>query len=367
MKVAITHDWLVSRGGAERVLEALLEVFPEADVFTSVLDRNGLPPAFDRTNIKSSFIQNLPNATKKYRSYLGLMPAAFRSFDLKGCDVVISNSHACAKDIRVPSGAKHICYCLTPMRYIWDMYGEYMRMERPGLLVRAAAPLALPYLRYRDVLSSRTVDAFAAISGFVSQRIQKYYGRESTVIYPPVDTGKFRIAEKTEDFYLVVSRLVPQKRTRTIIDAFNGLGRPLKIIGTGREEEELKSAAGPNIEFLGFRPDEETAGLMSRCRALVFASLEDFGIVPVEAMACGRPVIAYGAGGVLDTVVPGQTGVFFPEQTSSSIAQAVLKFEKMEFDPIHIKRSAEKFGKELFKQNIKRFVLESAPAPEKRV
>lgn len=366
MKVAITHDWLVSRGGAEKVLESLLEVFPGADVYTSVCDRNQLPPEFNGVKISTSFIQNLPFAVQKYRSYIGLMPAAFKSFDLRGYDVVISNSHACAKCIRVPSGAAHICYCLTPMRYIWDMYGDYMRYEKTGPLVRLLAPTAAAYLRRMDVSSAAGVDAFAAISGFVSQRIRKYYGRESAVIFPPVETGRFSLSQQTGDYFLVVSRLVPQKRTDAIIKAFNELKLPLKIVGTGRQEPELKKLAGPNVEFLGYVSEEEKAGLLSRCRALVFASLEDFGIVPVEAMASGRPVIAYGAGGVLDTVVPGETGILFSEQTPESIAGAVLKFEKMDIDPVHIKRSAERFGKELFKQEIKKFVLEAAAAPEKR-
>lgn len=354
-RVAITHDWLVSYGGAEKVLEALLEVFPGADVFTSVLDRSRLPRVFDGVNIRSSFIQSLPFAGTKYRAYLGLMPAAFKSFDLRGYDLIISNSHACAKNIRVPSSARHICYCLTPMRYIWDMYREYMDIERPNIFVRAVAPFAAAYLRRLDVSSSRTVDSFAAISGFIAKRIQKYYGRESEVIYPPVETGDFRISEDIGDYYLVVSRLVPQKRTDIIISAFNELGRPLKIIGTGRDEQKLKKIAKGNIEFLGFQSAEKIRELMSRCKALVFASLEDFGIVPVEAMACGRPVIAYGAGGVLDTVIPGRTGMFFDEQTPSSIASAVLKSEKTAFDPVFIKKSAEKFDKKVFKERIKQF------------
>lgn len=355
-KVAISHDWLVSYGGAEKVLEALLEVFPGADVFTSVLDRGKLPSVFDNAKITTSFIQNLPFAKTKYRSYLGLMPAAFKSFDLRGYDLIISNSHACAKNIRVPESAKHICYCLTPMRYIWDMYREYMDIERPNMFVRAAAPLAAAYLRHVDVSSSMTVDKFAAISGFVARRIKKYYGRESEVIYPPVETEKFGISKKTEDYYLVVSRLVPQKRTDIIISAFNELGLPLKIIGAGRDEDRLKKMAKGNIEFLGFKSDKKVAELMSRCKALVFASLEDFGIVPVEAMACGRPVIAYGAGGVLDTIMPDKTGILFEDQDPSSVVSAVLKFEKKAFDPVLIKKSAERFDKKMFKDKINQFV-----------
>ncbi|MFA5104917.1 MAG: glycosyltransferase [Candidatus Margulisiibacteriota bacterium] len=356
MKVAITHDWLVSYGGAEKVLEALLEVFPGADVFTSVLDKSKLPAAFDKAKIIPSFIQQLPYAKTRYRSYLGLMPAAFKSFDLQGYDLIISNSHACAKNIRVPKSARHICYCLTPMRYIWDMYGQYMDIERPSILIRAMAPLAAQYLRHIDVSSSKTVEEFAAISKFVAQRIKKYYGRESKVIYPPVGEEKFKISEKIEDYYLVVSRLVPQKRTNIIISAFNELGLPLKIIGTGRDEDSLRKMAKNNIEFLGFQSEGKIAEVMSRCKALVFASLEDFGIVPVEAMACGRPVIAYGRGGVLDTVTAGKTGIFFDEQTSSSVARAVLKSEETAYDPALIKKSVEKFDKKVFKEEIKQFV-----------
>ena len=366
MKVAITHDWLISRGGAEKVLESLLEVFPGADVYTSVCDRNNLPPEFNSVKIYTSFIQNLPFAVQKYHSYIGLMPAAFKSFDLRGYDIVISNSHACAKCIRVPSGVKHICYCLTPMRYIWDMYGDYMRYEKTGPLVKLLAPVAAAYLRKMDVSSAASVDAFAAISGFVSQRIMKYYGRESTVIFPPVETERFLLSQQIGDYFLAVSRLVPQKRTDMIIKAFNQLKLPLKIVGKGRQELELKKLAGPNVEFLGYVSEEEKANLLSRCKALVFASLEDFGIVPVEAMASGRPVIAYGAGGVLDTVVPGETGILFSEQNHESIADAVLKFEKMDVDPVRIKKSTERFGKELFKRNIRKFVLDVADAPDKR-
>lgn len=358
MKVAISHDWLVSFGGAERVLEALLEIFPEADIFTSVLDRSKLPPVFDRVRIKTSFIQTLPFAGTKYRSYIGLMPAAFRSFDLKGYDLIISSSHACAKAVRKPKGVPHICYCHTPMRYIWDMYDEYMSSEAPGMLVKLLAPAGRFYLRGVDVSSSKDVDRFIANSSFVADRIKRYYGRDSEIIHPPVDTKKFKLSEHAGGYYLVVSRLVPQKRTDVIVKAFNEMGKPLKIVGTGRDEERLKRMAGPNIEFLGFRPDDEVAGLMSGCKALVFASLEDFGIVPVEAMSCGRPVIAYGAGGVLDAVVSGDNGTFFYEQTPFSIAAAVLKSEKTAFDPVRIRRSAEKFDKSVFKEKIRSYILE---------
>jgi len=358
MKIAIAHDWLVSYGGAEKVLESLLEIYPDADIFTSVLDREKLPKVFDNVKIKTSFIQKLPFATTKYRSYIVLMPLAFKSFDLSGYDLVISNSHACAKGVNVPPAACHICYCLTPMRYIWDMYNEYMSIEKPNFLVKVAAPLAATSLRIWDRASSKGVDHFIAISNFIAWRIKEYYGRESTVIYPPVDTEGFKMAEDHGDYYLVVSRLVPQKRTDIIISAFNSLKKPLKIIGTGRDEPRLRAMAGNNVEFLGFQSHEKISELMNRCKALVFASYEDFGIVPVEAQACGRPVIAYGAGGVLDTVVPGETGTFFYEQTPESVRQAVLQFEKMSFDSGFIKNRAERFGKKVFKESIKKFVTE---------
>ncbi len=358
MKIAIAHDWLVSSGGAEKVLESLLEIYPDADVFTSVLDREKLPKTFEKVEIKTSFIQKLPYAAKMYRSYLPLMPSAFKSFDRSGYDLVISNSHACAKGVSVPASACHICYCLTPMRYIWDMYGEYMSIEKPNLLVKAAAPFVAAYLRRWDRESSKKVDHFAAVSSFIAWRIKEYYGRESTVIYPPVDTEGFKMADDHGDYYLVVSRLVPQKRTDIIISAFNSLKKPLKIIGTGRDEPRLKAMAKDNVEFLGFQSHEEISELMSRCKALVFASYEDFGIVPVEAQACGRPVIAYGAGGTLDTVSTGETGIFFYEQTPESVRQAVLQFEKMSFDSGFIKNKAERFSKRVFKDSIKKFVAE---------
>ncbi len=358
MRIAITHDWLISLGGAENVLAALLEIFPKADVYTTIFDKTKFPSDFYRNvNVYTSFLQKLPFASKHYRNFVVLMPYAFRSFNFSKYDLVISNSHACAKDINIPKNSLHICYCLTPMRYIWDMYDDYMKMEKPNLFVKLFAPLAAQYLRRRDIDSSKSVNEFIAISNFVSQRIRKYYGRESIVIYPPVDTHKYYVSPQTDDYYVVVSRLVPQKRTDFIIRAFNKLKKPLKIVGKGRHETELKQIAKSNVQFLGFVNDEEKSKILSRAKALIFASVEDFGIVPVEAMASGRPVIAYSKGGVLDTVIPNQTGLFFDEMSDDAIIDAVLKFEKMEFNSQKIKDHAEKFSKRIFIEKMKDFVL----------
>ena len=251
MRVALVHDWLVSYGGAEKVLEVLHELYPEAPVYTSVYDSSKFSGSLlGNLNVKTSFIQHLPFAKKGYRNYLPLMPMAFEKFDLSSYDIVISSSHACAKGVITPSSACHICYCHTPMRYIWDMYNEYLNSEEIGLIKRLFIPIVAKYLRLWDVNSSKRVNYFIANSNFVAKRIEKYYHRESTVINPPVETEKFTISEKTENYYLVVSRLVPQKKTDIIIKAFNELGFRLKIIGEGRHMKVLKKIAKNNIEFL---------------------------------------------------------------------------------------------------------------------
>ncbi|MCX5749224.1 MAG: glycosyltransferase [Candidatus Saganbacteria bacterium] len=358
MKVALVHDWLTGMGGAERVLEDLCGIFPEAPVYTSVCDKDRLSDTLRKKDIRTSFIQKLPFAKQRYRDYLPLMPFAFESFDLKGYDLVISSSHACAKGVMTGPNTCHICYCYTPMRYAWDMYHEYLRFEKVRGLKRLLAPLAMLYLRTWDRISSKRADHFIAISDFVAGRIKKYYGRESTVIYPPIDASKFKPAAGTGGYYLAVSRLVPQKRTDIVIEAFNKLGYPLKVIGTGRDMADLKAIAGPSVEMLGFVSDPELAEYLSGCKALVFASHEDFGIVPLEAQASGRPAIVYGKGGAGETIIPGKTGIIFEEQTPGSIIDAVKKFEKMSFDSAAIRKHAEDYDKEIFKRKIIEFVEE---------
>ncbi len=357
MKVAIVHDWLVSYGGAERCLEVFHELFPEAPVFTTVHDRSKLPDTLKDLDVRTSFIQRLPLAVKRYRDYLPLMPFAVRAFNLKGYDLILSSSHAVAKGIKKPEGALHVCYCYTPMRYAWDMYGQYMKYEKIGVLKRVMIPLVMPFLRLWDKSTAPGVDDFIAISKFVAGRIKRYYNRDSVVIYPPVETSRFVPKGASGDYYLALSRLVPLKRTDIIVEAFNELGLPLKVVGTGRDEEKLRQIAKSNIEFLGFRSDEELSSLVSGCKALVFASKEDFGIVPAEAQSAGRPVIVFGGGGASETVIPGRTGVIFEDQTKDSLAGAVRSFLKMNFDPEECRASAKRFDRELFKNTIKEFLL----------
>jgi len=358
MKTAIIHDWLVSSGGAERVLEALCEIFPDAPVYTSVCDRSKISAALQKKDIRTSFLQKIPGSTKIYRDLLPLMPPAFQSFRLKGFDLILSSSHACAKGVRRPKGSVHICYCHTPMRYAWDMMEDYLKYEQMNPVKKAAVPFLLGLVRRWDRWNSKGVDHFIANSDFVSRRIMTCYGRGSKVIHPPVDISKYRVGEKPGAYFLAVSRLVPQKRTDIIIEAFNRLGFPLKVIGTGRELERLKSIAGTNIELTGFVPEEDLAETLSGCRALIFASYEDFGLVPLEAQASGRPAIVYGRGGASETIIPGKTGIIFEEQTPEAVIEAVRKFETMMFDSAAIRRHAEGFDKEIFKQKIMEFIEE---------
>lgn len=355
MRVALTHDWLVSFGGAERVLEALHELYPDAPVYTTVYDKNVMPLSMSSIDARTSFIQRLPLSKKLYRYYLPLMPAAFRSFDLKEYDLVISSSHACAKGVKKRKDALHICYCHTPMRYIWDMQDDYLNIEK-NPFIKMAAPLLFKRLRRWDVASSQKVDYFIANSRFVQKRIKKYYGRDSEVIYPPVDTARFDVASTDDGYYLVISRLVPQKRTDIIIEAFNTLKKPLKVAGTGRELVSLRKTAGQNIEFHGFSSDEELVKLMAGCKALVFASKEDFGIVPVEAQAAGKPVIVYGEGGASESVIDGRTGLIFKRQSSQDIIEAVEKMEGMSFDGEFIKSHAKQFDRKIFMERTAQYI-----------
>lgn len=358
MKVAIIYDWLVNYGGAERCLEIFHELFPEAPIYTSVYDKSKLPKSFSDLDVRSSFINNLPFAKKRYRDYLPLMPIAFEQFDLNEYDLVLSLSHACAKGVIISPSTCHICFCFTPMRYAWDMYHEYINIENIGWFKKKIIPFIMSRLRIWDFVSSNRVDYFIAISSFIAERIKKYYKRDSRIIYPPIETSKFIPSDKIEDYFLAVSRLVPQKRVDIIVKAFNKLELPLKIIGSGRELDRLKKMSNSNIEFLGFQNEEKVAEYMSKCRALVFASREDFGIVPLEAQSCGRPVIAYGAGGTKETVIPGKTGILFYEQTTEAVIEAVRKFEQMTFDSRIIREFALKFDKVIFKEKIKNFIEE---------
>ncbi len=352
MKVAIVHDWLTNMGGAERVILALHEVFPDAPVFTMVHNPDRLPPEFGRLDIRTSFIQRLPKAKTAYQSYLPLMPIAVEQFDLSEYDVVISSSHACAKGVITRPETLHICYCYTPMRYAWFLYHEYMRLEKMSRVKRWLIPPLMNYLRIWDRLAADRVDDFIAISNGVRRRIKKYYRRESSVIFPPVNTGYYTPSDDLDDYYLVVSRLVPYKRVDLAVEAFNELGLPLVVIGEGPERDRLQKMAKPNVKIMGRLSDEETRMCYARCRAFIFPGEEDFGITPVEAQAAGRPVIAFGAGGTLDTVKPGITGVFFDKQTPQALAEAVRNFDWTGFDPQVIRQHAAGFDTEKFKKQF---------------
>jgi glycosyltransferase involved in cell wall biosynthesis len=349
VKVAITTDWLNSFGGAERVLIQLHTMFPEAPIYTTVYDPAGLPSFMHGWDIRPSFLQRVPLAKRRHQMFLPLMPMAFEQFDLSEYDLVITTNSACAKGVITRPDAVNLCYCYTPCRYIWDLYHQYTSEHRARPLI---APVA-HWLRMWDRLAADRVDHFVAISHEVAGRIRKHYRRDAEIIYPPVDTESIvPNGREHEDFYLVVSRLVPYKRVDLAIEACNRLGRRLLIVGDGSERKKLQALAGPTIEFLGRRSDAEIADLYARCRALLFPGLEDFGITPVEAQAAGRPVVAFGRGGVLETVVDGRTGVLFEEQTIEAVTGAVMKLERERFDPQVCRANAERFDSSAFRRRI---------------
>lgn len=356
-RLALVHDYLNQYGGAERVLEQLHALWPAAPIYTSMYAPHLLPPQYRRMDIRTSFMQRLPGVHRHHQPYLLAYPLAFESFRLQGYDVVLSNSSAWAKGVLTPPETLHICYCLTPMRWAWS-YHEYVERERIGGPLRRMLPLAMHYLRLWDVASAQRVDRFLAISRAVAARIRKYYGREATVIYPPVDVERFAPSAAPDDFYLVVSRLVPYKRVDLAVAAFTRLGPPwrLKIVGDGRDRPALQARAGPNVEFLGRLPDSAVRELMARCRAFVFPGLEDFGIAPVEAQAAGRPVVAFAGGGALDTVRDGLTGVLFGEQTVEALIAALRRCADLAWDPHTIRAHAERFSAARFRQELRAYV-----------
>ena len=369
LKVALVHDWLTGMRGGERCLEVFAELFPTADLYTLLHVPGSVSPVIENRRIVTSFIQRLPQAERRYRHYLPLFPAAVRAFDLRGYDLVLSSSHAVAKGVRVPAGALHVCYCFTPMRYVWDLYDDYFG-PRAGLAARVLMPPVAAWLRRWDRRTAAGVHRFVAISRFVAARIRRAYGRDADVIYPPVDVSRFRVDEAPGEFYLVVSALTPYKRVDLAVEACNRLGRRLVIVGTGPEDRRLRALAGPTVELLGWRDDAQTAELYTRCRALLFPPLEDFGITPLEAMAAGRPVIAFGAGGARETVVPpgeGEppTGLFFEHQTVEALVDAIRRFEASahQFEPKALRRRAEAFDRPLFRERVHAYLRARMEAP----
>jgi glycosyltransferase involved in cell wall biosynthesis len=358
MKIALVHDYLNQYGGAERVLEALHDVYPAAPVYTTIYSPRKMPAHYRGWRIRTSFMQRLPGVTSRHQWYLPLYPLAVESFDLSGYDVVLSSSSAFAKGVITEAGALHVCYCHSPMRFVWN-FGEYIQWEKGAARrARPILPLVLNYVRLWDEVSAGRVDAFIANSRVVARRIRKRYKREATIINPPVDTRLYTPleGEAPGDYFLIVSRMIPYKRLDIAIDAFTRLKLPLKVVGTGRQQAELMARAGPNVEFLGSLPDADLKRLYASCRAFIFPGQEDFGITPLEAQASGRPVIAYGAGGALETVVAGMTGEFFTEQSAGCLAEVVARFDERSYDPVEIRRHAEGFDTEVFKRKIEKFV-----------
>ena len=362
LKVAIVHDWLVTFAGAEHVLADMLALYPDADVF-SVVD---FLPARDRGflaghRIRTTFVQQLPQAAKRYRSYLPLMPWAVERLDLSGYDLVLSSSHAVAKGVITRPDQPHICYCYSPMRYAWDMREEYLQEAGiSGGMKGRLARFLLERLRRWDLKNSRNVDHFIGISQFIAERIRHSYGREAAVVYPPVDTDYFTPAAERDDFYLAASRMVPYKRIGLIVQAFTRMpSHRLVVIGDGPQFASARAGAGPNVEFLGYQPTPVLRDYLQRARAFLFAAKEDFGILPLEAQACGTPVIAYGAGGSLETIrglgcagVERSTGLFFETQTEEAIIAAVERFETHceEFRPVFCRDNALRFAPDRFRR-----------------
>jgi glycosyltransferase involved in cell wall biosynthesis len=363
MRVALVHDWLTGTRGGERCLEVFAELYPDADLFTLLHVPGSVSPTIERRRIATSFIQRLPGAARRYRHYLPLMPAAVSRFDLAGYDLVLSSSHCVAKGARAARGSLHVCYCFTPMRYVWDRYADYVG-DGAGLAARLALPAVAPLLRAWDRSASGRVHHFVAISEHVRARIRRCYGREAMVIHPPVDVQRFELTDGHQgDYYLVVSALVPYKRVDLAVLAAGRLGRRLLVAGSGPEAARLSALAGPTVEFLGWRSDAEIARLYRDCRAVLFPGCEDFGIVPLEAMAAGRPVIALAAGGALETVVPAggeaaATGLLFGEPTPDALVAAIQRFERDEgaFLPKALRARAELFDRERFRTAMRAYL-----------
>jgi glycosyltransferase involved in cell wall biosynthesis len=355
-RTAVIHPWLLTMGGAERVTEVVCEMVGRPRLFCLVADRSRLSSALNAHSISTSFIQRIPFSRRNYRSLAALFPLAAEQFDLRPYDLVVSCDYSIVKAVITGPEACHICYCFTPMRYAWNMSQEYLSRSDP--FKRWATRFVMHYLRVVDYAAAARVDFFAAISLAVRERIRKYYRRDAKLIYPPCDTERFRISGEAGDYYLCVCRLVPYKRVDLAVKAFNASGRRLLVVGDGPERKRLKGLAGPNIQFLGRASEDELPTLYARCRALIFPGEEDFGIVPVEAQASGRPVIAYGRGGALETVVPHETGLFFLEQTPEALNQAVMQFETSvpRFHPERIRQNALRFSKDRFRQQWSAFV-----------
>jgi glycosyltransferase involved in cell wall biosynthesis len=352
--LALVHDWLNQIGGAEDVLESLVDMFSGAPIYTSMYWPEKMSPAYRAWDIRTTWMDRLPSIHRRHQPYLPLYPLAFAGLDLSGYDLVLSNKSGFCHGVRTGQ-ATHICYCLAPTRYVWD-FDAYAAREALSSAAKTALRPLIALLRRWDYAAAQRVDHFIAISREIQARIQRTYRRDSTIIHPPVDTARFKPAAIQDDYYLIVSRLIPYKRIDLAVRAFNQLDLPLVIAGDGRDREALEALAGPTITFLGYVPDANLPDLFACCQAAILPGVEDFAITPVQAQAAGRPVIACGAGGALDTVIEGETGVFFSERTPEALAETVLTFDPAAIDPQACARNAARFDARVFKRQLGEFI-----------
>ncbi len=363
--VALVHDWLNQIGGAEDVLETLVGMYPSSPIYTSIFAPELMPPPYQRWPIRRLWLDRLPAVQRRHRLYLPLYPLAWNSLRLTGYDVILSNKSGFCHGLRFKPPTLHICYCLTPTRYIWQLE-NYLAGEKLGAAAQWLLRRLLPSLRRWDYAAAQRVSHLIAISSAVKRRIQQFYQRDAHVIFPPVDTARFQPLglANVKDYYLLVSRLIPYKRVDLAVQAATELGLPLKVAGRGRDLARLKALAGDTVEFLGFVPEADLPKLMAGCRALLFPGLEDFGITPVQAQAAGRPVIAFGGGGALDTVIPGLTGEYFPEMTVESLKAVWRKFDADAYNPARIRRHAQQFDSAVFRARLQAFVEQAWQAQQ---
>lgn len=357
-RIALVHDWLTDMRGGEKCLEVLCELFPDAPIYTLLAVPERLSPIIARHDIRPSYLQRIPGIRRHYRRFLPFFPSAIERLDLSEFDLIVSSSHAVAKSVIPRPGALHISYVHTPMRYVWDLFDQYFNREGMGSVQLAMIRLLAARLRRWDARTASRVRHFIANSQYIAERIQRCYGRSATVIHPPVDTTRFQVTEPQGGEYLVLSALVPYKRVDIAIEAANAASLPLRIIGDGPERRRLQRLAGPTVRFDGWLSDAEVERAYAACRALLFPGEEDFGIVPVEAMASGRPVIAYGRGGATETVVEGVSGVLFEEQTAASLLAAIRRFETLSFDARHLRSHAERFDRSVYARAMEHFIVE---------
>jgi glycosyltransferase involved in cell wall biosynthesis len=361
VKIALVHDWLTGMRGGEKALEVLCERFPDAELFTLMHVPGSVSPTIERRPIHTSFVQHLPGASRYYRYYLPFFPAAVERLDLDGFDVVVSVSHCCVKSVKVSNTARHLCYCLTPMRYAWDQFDAYFGPERLGRIGSGFMRPIMRRLASWDQATAGRVGRYVAISHYVAGRIRRYYNREATVVYPPVDTQFFSPdGGSCGGYALVVSALVPYKRLELAIEACALARIPLKIVGAGPQRAALERAVKGDVAFLGRRSDAEVRELYRRAAVVLLPGEEDFGIVPLEAQACGRPVVAFARGGALETVVPGSTGILVDESTREAFADAIHGAVEGNFDPNDMRRNAERFGRERFGNELERLVRDAS-------